>query len=103
MPRARRQRHGRLHRRAPHAGDGPSRVVSAAALAAPEEHRAPAPLRDDPLDLTGDDEFTVCSFNLRGMGSGADQYPLPAEYAIQLRKRAAVIAEQLQGLSLIHI
>lgn len=64
---------------------------------------APAPLRDDPLDLTGDDEFTVCSFNLRGMGSGADQYPLPAEYAIQLRKRAAVIAEQLQGCTIVAL
>ena len=64
---------------------------------------AAATLRDDPLATTGNDEFTVCTFNLRGMGSGADQYPLPAEYAIQLRKRAAVIAEQLQGCTIVAL
>jgi hypothetical protein len=52
---------------------------------------------------TAADEFTVCSFNLRGMGSGAAQYPLPGEYTIQLRRRAAAIAEQLQGCTLIAL
>ncbi len=63
-----------------------------------------APLRAvPPLAATGADEFTVCSFNLHGMGSGSEQYPLPAAYAIQLRKRAAVIAEQLQGCTIVAL
>lgn len=63
----------------------------------------PAAQPADPVAPTAADEFTVCSFNLRGMGSGAAQYPLPGEYTIQLRRRAAAIAEQLQGCTLIAL
>lgn len=66
-------------------------------------HTAAPPRPGVTLAPTAGDEFTVCSFNLRGMGSGEDQYPLPAEYALQLRKRAAVIAGQLQGCTIIAL
>lgn len=47
------------------------------------------------------DDFTVCTFNVLGMGDGTAQYPDEAEYAAQLQKRALAIAESLQGCTII--
>jgi hypothetical protein len=48
-------------------------------------------------------EFTLCTFNLYGMGRGSDQYPDPADYDAQLRKRAALIADPLQGCTILGL
>jgi predicted extracellular nuclease len=57
----------------------------------------------DRVEKAAADEFTVCIFNLYAMGRGSDQYPDPADYAIQLRKRAALIAEPLQGCTILGL
>ncbi|MBX2999536.1 MAG: hypothetical protein KF893_13550 [Caldilineaceae bacterium] len=57
----------------------------------------------DRVEKPATDEFTVCIFNLYGMGRGSDQYPDPAVYAVQLRKRAALIADPLQGCTILGL
>jgi hypothetical protein len=69
---------------------------------APPTHTGAA-VPADQIAPTAADEFTVCSFNLRGMGSGQAQYPNPAEYTVQLHKRAAAIAERLSGCTIVAL
>ncbi len=57
----------------------------------------------DAEEPAGEDDFTVCTFNVLGMGSGGDQYRDDAEYADQLHKRALAIAEGLQGCTVIGL
>ena len=57
----------------------------------------------DSLPPTPDDAFTVCTFNLLGLGRGRDQHPMDADYQIQLRKRAIAIAEGLRGCTIIGL
>lgn len=42
---------------------------------------------------TSDMEFTLCSYNLMGMGSGSAQHPDPADYDHELRRRVVAIAD----------
>jgi hypothetical protein len=63
----------------------------------------PAEAVRDRVDRAAADEFTVCTFNLFGMGRGSAQYPDPADYALQLRKRAALIADPLQGCTILGL
>ncbi len=50
-----------------------------------------------------DMEFTLCSYNLMGMGSGSAQHPDPADYDHELRRRAAAIADWLAGCTVIGL
>ncbi|RME63237.1 MAG: hypothetical protein D6790_05025, partial [Caldilineae bacterium] len=50
-----------------------------------------------------EDGFTVCTFNVWGMGRGGEQYRDQAEYDLQLRKRALAIAEGLRGCTIIGV
>jgi hypothetical protein len=49
------------------------------------------------------EDFTICSYNLMGMGSGTAQYLDPTRYALELRRRAATIAEWLSGCMVIGL
>ena len=49
------------------------------------------------------DAFRVCSFNLLGLGRGADQLPDAADYEAALRQRAAAIADGLQNCEIIGL
>ena len=51
----------------------------------------------------GEDEFSVCTFNVLGLGRGGEQYRDEAEYWPQVRKRARAIAEGLQGCTIIGL
>lgn len=51
----------------------------------------------------GSEDFTICSYNLMGMGSGTAQYLDPARYALELRRRATTIAEWLAGCVVIGL
>lgn len=59
-----------------------------------------------PLDAAqpiSDADFTVCTYNLHGMGRGSEQYWDPEEYDQQLGKRARTIAESLQGCTILGL
>lgn len=59
-----------------------------------------------PLDVAqpiSDSDFTVCTYNLHGMGRGSEQYWNPEEYDQQLAKRARTIAESLQGCTILGL
>lgn len=47
--------------------------------------------------------FSVCTYNLHGMGRGSEQYWQPQEYDRQLAKRALTIAELLGGCTIIGL
>ncbi|MEZ4733553.1 MAG: endonuclease/exonuclease/phosphatase family protein [Caldilineaceae bacterium] len=49
------------------------------------------------------DDFTICNFNLLGLGRGSAQYPDAHSYDQQLAKRAQTIAESLQGCTIIGL
>lgn len=66
-----------------------------------EHRRLPRP-EDVALPAT-DSDFTVCTFNLMGLGRGTEQYPDPATYTNELRKRARTIAEALGGCTIIGL
>ena len=57
----------------------------------------------DSLPPTPEDAFTVCAFNVYGLGRGKDQHPDAADYEQQLRKRAVAIAEGLAGCPIIGL
>ncbi|MBI3957864.1 MAG: endonuclease/exonuclease/phosphatase family protein, partial [Chloroflexi bacterium] len=57
----------------------------------------------DSLPATPEDAFTVCTFNLLGLGRGRDQHPDAADYQQQIRKRAVAIAEGLDGCTIIGL
>ena len=50
-----------------------------------------------------DRDFTLCSYNLMGMGSGTAQHPDPADYDRELRRRAATISTGLAGCTVIGL
>ncbi len=59
-----------------------------------------------PLDVAqpiSDTDFTVCTYNVHGMGRGSEQYWDPEAYDQQLAKRARTIAESLQGCTIIGL
>lgn len=57
----------------------------------------------DSLPPTPTDAFTVCTFNVYGLGRGRDQHPNADDYARQLHKRAVAIAEGLNGCTVIGL
>ena len=57
----------------------------------------------DSLPPTPEDAFTVCTFNVYGLGQGRDQHPSEDDYAQQLHKRAVAIAEGLAGCPIIGL
>ncbi len=48
-------------------------------------------------------DFTLCIYNVHGLGRGSEQYAVPQEYDQQLAKRARTIAESLQGCTIIGL
>jgi hypothetical protein len=56
-----------------------------------------------PLPPVRADEYGVCSYNLHGLGRGTAQFPNDTEYAIALQQRAEVIANQLQGCTVLAL
>lgn len=63
----------------------------------------PATAVQDSLPDPAADRFTVCTFNVLGLGRGRDQHPDEADYQQQLRKRAVAIAEGLRGCTIIGL
>jgi endonuclease/exonuclease/phosphatase family metal-dependent hydrolase len=61
-----------------------------------------APTLEQTIAATPDD-FTICTYNLHGLGRGSEQYTVPQEYDQQLAKRARTIAESLQGCTIIGL
>ncbi len=51
----------------------------------------------------GAGDFTLCTFNLKGLGQGSDQLADDARYADEVRRRARTIAEQLGGCTVIGL
>lgn len=49
------------------------------------------------------DEFSLCTFNLYGLGRGSAQWPDERAYTQQLAKRARTIAETLHGCTIIGL
>jgi len=60
------------------------------------------PILEQTVGATPDD-FTLCTYNLHGLGRGSEQYTVPQEYDHQLAKRARTIAESLQGCTIIGL
>ncbi|MEZ4612640.1 MAG: hypothetical protein R2838_20755 [Caldilineaceae bacterium] len=75
--------------------------IPAAADAPAPVHDATVPTPPGDGDLSAD--FTVCTFNLLGMGRGTAQNPEPDDYAGQMYKRARAIAETLDGCTVIGV
>ena len=61
-----------------------------------------APTLEQTVGATPDD-FTLCTYNVHGLGRGSEQYTVPQEYDQQLAKRARTIAESLQGCTIIGL
>lgn len=57
----------------------------------------------DSLPPIPDDAFTVCTFNVLGLGQGRDQHPNGDDYNLQLRKRAVAIAQGMNGCTIIGL
>lgn len=51
----------------------------------------------------GEEDFTVCSYNLMALGSGSAQYPNPVDYARELHRRSLTIADWLGGCLIIGL
>lgn len=59
-----------------------------------------------PLDVAQpmtDEDFSLCTYNLHGMGRGSEQYWEPKEYDRQLAKRARTIVDSLAGCTIIGL
>jgi hypothetical protein len=69
-------------------------------VASASEGRQPDAVASGPA---AEDEITVCTFNLLGMGAGGEQYHDEATYAAQLQKRALAIDESLKGCTVIGV
>ena len=52
---------------------------------------------------TSSDDFTVCTFNVHGLGRGEAQFPADADYERALDRRARMIAESMQGCTIIGV
>jgi uncharacterized protein len=74
-------------------------------LLAPNEwiERRPRAIAEEQTTPVTADQFTVCSLNLYGLGRGAAQYINEVAYQAQLRLRALVIQERLQGCTIIGL
>ncbi len=57
----------------------------------------------DTLPQTPEQAFTVCTFNVQGLGRGGEQYRDEESYARALRKRARAIAEALDGCTVVGL
>ncbi len=59
-----------------------------------------------PMDLVAPaaaDEFTLCTFNLYGLGQGSAQFTEVAEYRRELDRRAQIVAGALQGCTILGL
>jgi len=63
----------------------------------------PNPLLPEKGSAANPDDFTVCNFNVYGLGRGSEQFPDPVFYDQQLGKRTRTIAETLQGCTVIGL
>ena len=61
------------------------------------------PAQEEAGLATSAEDFTVCTFNVHGLGRGAAQYPDAADYALELNRRAHMIADSLQGCTIIGV
>lgn len=73
------------------------------------------PLPGQPLTVTGQvapplpvapaaaDEYTLCSYNLNGLGRGPAQLPDAGDYAAALAQRGRTLAQMLQGCTIIAL
>ncbi|HXF63565.1 MAG TPA: endonuclease/exonuclease/phosphatase family protein [Caldilineaceae bacterium] len=55
------------------------------------------------VEPAGDADFTVCSLNLNGLGQGREQHIHPEEYRSALFLHARVIAQTLQGCTIVAL
>jgi uncharacterized protein len=62
-----------------------------------------AAVRDRMARPAGDDDFTLCTTNLLALGRGTEQFPEEEAYQQQLQKHSKVIAEGLNGCTIIGI
>ena len=63
-----------------------------------------SPIQEEAPDLAvTPQDFTVCTFNVHGLGQGAAQFSDPQDYALAVERRAQVIAETLAGCTIIGI
>ncbi|MFO7632835.1 MAG: endonuclease/exonuclease/phosphatase family protein [Caldilinea sp.] len=67
------------------------------------ERTEPSGASPTAADPAGEQDFTICSYNLKGMGSGSAQYLDPTQYALELRRRATTIADWLSGCTVIGL
>ena len=65
--------------------------------------RIASPLVEEITAPARDGDFTICTFNLLGLGRGSAQYPEPNRYAQELQKRARTIAGHLQGCTIVGL
>ena len=72
-------------------------VDTASLTVTPTTPIAPTLLPEQPGD------YSVCSFNVHGLGRGLEQYPQPDDYAAALTERAATIAGPLQGCTVVAL
>jgi hypothetical protein len=49
------------------------------------------------------DEYSICSYNLYGLGQGSEQFPDPVTYAEALRRRGQSIATHLAGCTVLAL
>jgi hypothetical protein len=59
--------------------------------------------KPSPVAPAAADEITLCTFNLNGLGRGSEQFPDDTAYAAAVLLRAQVIAEQLQGCTIVAL
>jgi len=68
----------------------------------PVEHTAARVLADG-VAPTGREDFTICTVNLLGLGQGSAQTPDAGDYAAALQQSARVIAQDLQGCTILGL
>ena len=61
------------------------------------------PFDDLPAAAATEDDFTVCTFNILGLGRGSAQHPDEDTYNAQLQKRALAIVEELGSCTVIGL
>jgi len=63
----------------------------------------PSPYASVDIAPDSQSDFSICTFNVLGLGEGTAQYRDDDEYADQLHKRALTIAKKLQGCTIIGL
>lgn len=63
----------------------------------------PAAMDAPPVVAEQPGDYSVCAFNVHGLGRGPAQYPAADDYAAALRARAATVAGPLQGCTIVAL